>query len=124
MRQRFFLITRLISCFIYANTVLAGEADVLTAEVINEGDARYTFEVTVQHDDTGWDHYADRWEIMKPDGTVIAIRVLRHPHVKEQPFTRRLNFVQIADDIEEVIIRAHCLVDEFGGKQLTVKVPR
>ena len=43
--------------------------------------------VTVQHADTGWDHYADAWEVLAPDGTVLGTRTLLHPHTDEQPFT-------------------------------------
>ena len=44
--------------------------------------------VTVSHPDTGWDHYADLWEVFDAEGNKIAERVLLHPHETEQPFTR------------------------------------
>ena len=71
--------------------VQAGGADVVGVKVLHmkkAGPNIYRFRVTVRHDDTGWDHYADRWEVLGPDGTVLGIRVLHHPHENEQPFTR------------------------------------
>ena len=49
-----------------------------------------TIHVTLAHPDTGWDHYADGWEVVTGDGTSLGLRVLAHPHVDEQPFTRSL----------------------------------
>jgi hypothetical protein len=44
----------------------------------------------VRHEDVGWQHYADRWEVLASGGEVLATRVLAHPHVDEQPFVRNL----------------------------------
>jgi hypothetical protein len=44
--------------------------------------------VTVRHADTGRDHYAIEWIVETEDGELLGHRVLLHPHVDEQPFTR------------------------------------
>lgn len=67
-----------------------------------------TLSVTLSHPDTGWDHYADGWEVLTPDGTSLGIRELAHPHVNEQPFTRSLSGVQVPEGIEALHIRARC----------------
>jgi hypothetical protein len=100
---------------------MAGEADVLAAEIEHVGDDLYRFIVTVQHDDEDWDHFAKAWEILSPDDGLLGTRVLRHPHINEQPFTRSLT-VTIPDDINQVTIRAYDLIHEFGGKELTLKI--
>ncbi|MCB9957238.1 MAG: hypothetical protein H6843_01350 [Rhodospirillaceae bacterium] len=104
--------------------VLAGEADVLDASIDPDGRGTYRITVTVRHADTGWDHYADAWDVLAPDGTVLATRTLFHPHVDEQPFTRSLSGVEIPADIAQVTLRAHDSVDGYGGAELTVDVPR
>ena len=104
--------------------LLAGEADVLRVEVRPEGAGTWRFDVTVAHADTGWDHYADRWEVLGPDGTVLGTRVLLHPHVGEQPFTRSLGGVAIPAKVRRVRLRAHDSVHEIGGKALEVELPR
>jgi hypothetical protein len=103
---------------------LAGEADVLEAKAAPAGDGTFRFEVTVQHADTGWDHYADAWVVLAPDGTVLGARTLLHPHVDEQPFTRSLSGVAIPEGITEVTVRAHDEVDGYGGREVRVQVPR
>lgn len=106
-----------------AHCAAAGEADVIDASVRRTGDNAYSFSVTVRHDDTGWEHYANRWQVLAPDGTVLGERVLLHPHETEQPFTRSLSGVVIPPGIDEVIIRAGDSIHEFGGKELRVTLP-
>lgn len=84
----------------------AGEVEVVAAKV-SGGPGGYYFSVTLSHADTGWDHYADRWQVLSPDGKVLATRVLVHPHVDEQPFTRSLSGVKIPAGMKRVNIRAH-----------------
>ena len=100
----------------------AGEAHVIDARAIPEGDGRYRVEVTVRHDDTGWDHYVDRWEVLNATGEVLGTRVLHHPHVDEQPFTRSLSGVSIPAGTERVRIRARDSVHGFGGDVITLRL--
>ena len=98
----------------------SGESDVIAVKAKHSSQGIYRFDVTVQHADTGWDHYANQWEVIAPDGSVLGTRVLHHPHVDEQPFTRSLSGVKIPADIKQVIIRSYDSVHEAGGKEITV----
>lgn len=100
----------------------AGEPEVIAAEAV-PGGSGWRFEVTVRHADTGWDHYADAWEVLAPDGTRLGLRELLHPHVDEQPFTRSLSGVAIPDGIGTVRIRARDSVHGWGAP-LTLDLPR
>ncbi len=108
---------------LFAGGALAGPADVLAVKVEPMGGGRYRFEVTARHDDRGWEHYANRWEVVAPDGTLLATRVLRHPHVQEQPFTRSLGGVEVPDGVRRVVVRAHDLVHGLGGQEISVELP-
>lgn len=101
----------------------AGEADVLGVKTQKKTDGSYIFSVTVSHADEGWDHYADRWEVVTLDGKILGTRVLLHPHVGEQPFTRSLAGVEIPEGINKVIIRARDSVHGYGGKEIEVELP-
>lgn len=111
-------------CLTLPLVALAGEADVLDVEVTPGADGAWRFDVTVQHADTGWDHYADAWEVLAPDGTVLGTRTLLHPHVNEQPFTRSLTGVRIPDGVTEVTVRAHDSVHGHGGREAVVELSR
>ncbi|MBT8117921.1 MAG: hypothetical protein KJO66_08820 [Gammaproteobacteria bacterium] len=102
--------------------VCAGEADVLAAKVHCDDESICRFSVTVRHADSGWEHYANRWEILDTSGNVIGVRELAHPHEHEQPFTRSLGNVAVPADISEVVIRARDSVHQYGGRELVVKV--
>ncbi len=99
--------------------VYAGEANVVKVKV-NKHNNTYTFKVTVRHNDIGWIHYANRWEVLSPDGKILATRVLMHPHEHEQPFTRSMSGIKIPADLEYVMVRAHDLKHGYGGKEVKV----
>lgn len=108
--------------------VIAGEADVIAVKVRPSGSQLYGFDVTVRSRDTGWDYYAERFEVIAPDGTVLGTRVLLHPHETEQPFTRELDGVRIAPSISQVTVRAWMkrgsTLKAAGGETIKVKLPR
>ena len=107
-----------------SSPVIAEEADVVDVTVGATGGNTYRFDVTVSHADEGWDHYADGWEVVAPDGTVLATRKLAHPHVTEQPFTRSLSGVTVPEGISKVTLRAHDSVHGYGGQEMSVELPR
>jgi len=81
------------------------------------------FDVTLRHADEGWDHYADLWEVTGPDDEVLGTRVLAHPHVREQPFTRSLAGVAIPESVRSVTIRARDSVHGRGGAEVELAIP-
>ena len=120
------VMTRLVlvgGALFFSITADAGEADVVAATATKTGENTYRFDVTVAHDDTGWDHYANVWQVIGPDGAIIGERILAHPHVNEQPFTRSLSGVSIPTDITGATLRAGDLVHEFGGAELYLELP-
>ncbi|WP_321336729.1 hypothetical protein [Breoghania sp.] len=116
----------LLSAFLFfgvgAQNARAGQADVIAAQAVRNGDGSWTISATLRHADSGWDHYADRWEVVAGDGDVLAVRNLAHPHVNEQPFTRSLSGVILPEGITTVTIRAHDSVHGYGGRKYEVKL--
>jgi hypothetical protein len=112
-----------LAALLVGSPALAGPADVVSASVACSG-ATCDFDVTVRHDDQGWDHYANAWQVVAPDGSVLATRVLRHPHVDEQPFTRGLRGVVIPPGIERVRLRARDSRHGFGGEEIELSLDR
>jgi len=105
----------------------AADADVLDVKAAQTGPDTWTFTVTVFHPDNGWEDYADGWDVVLPDGTVIKpdpdspfTRLLLHPHDNEQPFTRSQSGIVIPANMTQVTVRAHDLVDGFGGQEVVV----
>ncbi len=81
----------------------------------------FAFSVTLRHDDEGWDHYADLWEVVNPeDGEILGERVLAHPHDSEQPFTRSQSGIEIPTGLSGVVVRSKCTVHGYGGRSILV----
>jgi len=102
-------------------------ADVTHVRAVQAADGSWTFHVTVSHPDTGWEDYADGWDVVLPDGSKLLVREgdpftrpLAHPHVNEQPFTRSQSGIIIPENITQITVRAHDLVDGFGGQEIIV----
>jgi len=110
-----------------AGSAGAGNADVTFVQASQAADGTWTFSVTVEHPDTGWEDYADGWDVVTPDGQVLKhnpddafTRVLLHPHENEQPFTRSQGGIAIPEGVSQVRVRAHDLVDGYGGQEVVV----
>lgn len=114
-----------LSIFLLFSVVpsLAGEADVINVQVTTSKNETFTFDVTISHSDSGWDHYVNKWEILDEKDELLGTRVLHHPHVDEQPFTRSLSGVKIPENIKKVKVRAHDSVHGYGGKEISVNLP-
>ncbi|HBQ35460.1 MAG TPA: hypothetical protein DD729_01240 [Rhodobacteraceae bacterium] len=97
---------------------------VIKSVTAQKSGSNWSFSVSLKHPDTGWDHYADGWEVLDADGKRLGYRQLMHPHVNEQPFTRSLSGVSIPPDTDKVFIRAHCLVDGWGKQLFEVDLKR
>jgi hypothetical protein len=101
----------------------SGCADVVDVELELTGDGSYRISATIRSSDTGNEKYADAWEVRAPDGSVLGTRVLAHPHVGEQPFTRSLDGVAIPGGTERVEIAARDSVQGFCGETMTAALP-
>ena len=101
---------------------IAGEVDVIDVSIESQGDGKFLVNATLLHADTGWDHYANRWDVLDENGQVIGVRELAHPHVNEQPFTRSLR-LSIPENVKTITVRANDSVHELGGKTMDIAVP-
>ncbi len=106
----------------FVNTAAAGEVKIVSADLHNSSANRWSLKVTLKHADTGWDHYADNWRVVDDGGNVLGERVLFHPHVDEQPFTRGLHGVTIPANIKTVYIEAHDTQHGWTPKRMKIEL--
>lgn len=115
--------TLLASMFLLGSSVsFADDAAITDVKITPAGDGVYQVSVTLKHADTGWDHYANRWDVLDEDGNILGSRVLAHPHVNEQPFTRSLR-VEIPASVKVVTIVAADSVHGDNEETVAVEVP-
>ena len=98
-----------------ASPSLAEEPVIENVTVTRTAPETYRFDVTISHPDTGWDHYADGWRVLDMEGNELGMRVLFHPHVEEQPFTRSLSGVIIPDGTTQVQVQARDLPEGWNA---------
>ncbi|MEP5154024.1 hypothetical protein [Planktotalea sp.] len=113
----------IFAALIAAAPAFADAPKVVDANAENTG-MGWNFDVTLEHGDTGWDNYADGWEIVDADGNVLGTRILHHPHVNEQPFTRSLRNVMVPDGMSEVFVRVKCSVDGWHDSGYKISLDR
>ena len=107
----------------------SANADVTYVKSVQSDNGSWTFYVTVSHPDTGWEDYLNGWDVVTEDGTILKpnpdspfTRLLLHPHVDEQPFTRSQSSIEIPAGATIVTVRANDLVDGFGGQEVIVNL--
>ena len=115
--MRIFLV--IVASLLFCGQSLAGEVQIVDAKATQRGDA-WSFSVTLKHADSGWEHYADAWQVVDAQGEVLGTRTLFHPHENEQPFTRSLNGVAISDSLTTVYIKAHDNVHGWAKQRFEI----
>ena len=108
----------------YPLNVIAGEVQIVRAKVSQAySGGAHTFHVTLRHADTGWKHYANKFQIWSLDDAVLGSRVLLHPHVDEQPFTRSLFGIQLPSGTRTVKVRAMDTVHGLSPQTYLLDIP-
>ncbi|MCK8465282.1 hypothetical protein MUY35_15595 [Aliiroseovarius sp. S1339] len=100
----------------------AHEAEIVGATATPSG-AGWSISVTLAHEETGWDDYADGWRVENDAGDTLGTRVLQHPHANEQPFIRSLPGVSLPNGTEAIWIRARTSVDGWGKARFQLELP-
>ncbi|MCH9673271.1 MAG: hypothetical protein K0U93_17670 [Gammaproteobacteria bacterium] len=77
-----------VLCLAVSIAAPADQAHIVSVVFSKTGATSWSVDTTLRHADTGWEHYADGWRVLDAQGKELAMRVLYHPHVDEQPFTR------------------------------------
>jgi hypothetical protein len=95
-------------------------AQIKSVKAVQSSDGSWCFHTAVRHNDEGWEHYADGWQVIDFKGNELGARPLAHPHENEQPFTRSQCNIHIPKELTKVIVRAKCNKHGFGGQPVTV----
>jgi len=99
--------------------VWSGNVEIRFVDLSRTGDT-WRAAVTLAHEDSGWDHYADGWRLVTSDGKVLGHRTLWHPHEHEQPFTRQLSDIKIPANIKIILVEAHDKVHGWSPDKVKI----
>ena len=120
--MKLMIFSALALCVLAALPLRADPPEIEAVRAQRDGET-WRFDVTLSHPDTGWDHYADGWRVLDMAGNELGLRVLAHPHVQEQPFTRSLSGVKIPKETRQVQVQARCLVDGWNAWTTVISLP-
>lgn len=95
------------------------EANVVAVEC-ESVDGGVRFDVSLNHDDSGEEGYANWWQVERLDGTQLGRRELLHAHT-DQPFTRS-ETIEIPDDVSCVVVRGHDQTHGYGGVAMLISL--
>jgi hypothetical protein len=97
----------------------------VTAVVASGSDGSYTFDVSIESADIDCSLFADWWEVLGEDGSLLYRRILEHSHTDANgtsdvdapgnTFTRSGGPVPVAAD-EPVLVRAHMSTGGYNGQ--------
>jgi hypothetical protein len=96
-----------------SDTPAAPKADVVAVEATGDPGATVVG-VSIRSDDVDCTQYADWWELIADDGTLVYRRILDHSHPDEQPFLRTGDPIAL-DPARPLWVRAHLHPDGYGG---------
>ncbi len=113
-----------LGALLVSGMALADPPQVVAASATPDGKGTWTISVALKHPDSGWDHYASAWRLVAPDGTVLGVRELTHPHIDEQPFSSSLSGVKIPQGLRELLIQPRCTMDGWVPMPTMLTLPK
>ncbi len=103
-------------------TLAGAEAPkVASASIVPEGDG-WTVRAVIRHPDSGWDHYASGWQVLAPDGTVLAFAEITHPHLDGEPIQEELTGIQLPQGVDHLMIRVRCTLDGWSARSYRLEL--
>ena len=105
---------------LFSSLVMANNVEIVKV-MIEPAAHRWTFHVTLNHDDKDFKHYADGWRIVDKDGNELGYRKLWHPH-DTQPFTRSLGNVLVPKGTSVIYIEAHDTVHGWSKQRVKINL--
>ena len=114
----------LIFCLmVWTSSVFANQVAIRGVQ-LNQTNGEWTIHVTLEHKDTGWEHYADGWRVVDSNGKELGYRKLWHPHQNEQPFTRGLSGVAIPKGTTTIYVEAHDKVHGWSKQRVKIDLTK
>lgn len=108
---------------IVTNVAFSDNVSIQFAKLHKQVDG-WNISVTLKHKDSGWSHYANSWQVVDEKNNLLGKRVLVHPHVNEQPFTRSLYSVKIPVNVKVIYIEATDLVHGLSNDRLRIDLSK
>jgi len=105
-------------------SLFAEKADVIDAKIKKSYGGSYIADVKIRHHDKDYKDFVSEWEILDQNRKPITVRLEFQPKTGKEIIESELIGFRIPDGTTELIFRAKCSKDGFGGEEFTMKLPR
>jgi len=112
MLKSFIFILAIFSSSCSAN-IAVNSANVINVDT-QGSTGKYNFYVTLSSNETGCNQYANWWEVLDENGSLLYRRILVHSHPDDQPFRRAGGQVNVTPS-QTLYIRAHMNTSGYKG---------
>ena len=85
---------------------------------------QYWYEITFEHDDTGWDHFVNWWVVVDDKNRPIQKGVIDRPTPGGWPFKHTTRSLVVPTGVNTLIFKAHCKIHGYGKDWVTVDLTR
>ncbi|BBG66114.1 hypothetical protein NNO_1411 [Hydrogenimonas sp.] len=100
-----------------AASLFAEKADVLDVKIKKSYGGSYIADVKIRHHDKDFKDFVSEWEILDQNRKPISVRLEFEPKTGKEIFESELIGFRIPKGATELIFRAKCSKDGFGGKE-------
>jgi hypothetical protein len=85
---------------------------------------QYWYEITFEHDDTGWDHYVDYWTVVDDRNRPIQKIWTGRPTPGGWPFKHTTRSLVVPTGVNTLVFKAHCKIHGMGTQWVTVDLTK
>ena len=110
-----------LAAALVAMPLVADEPRIRDATACKSG-MSWRVDVTLEHPDSGWDHYADGWEVLDADGNRLGYRGCITRMSTSSPLPARSPISTCPTARAKIHIRAHCSVDGWGEETFRIDI--
>lgn len=81
---------------------------------------QYWYEITFEHDDTGWDHFVNWWVVVDDKNRPVQKVLIDRPTPGGWPFKHTTRSLVVPPGVNTLIFKAHCKIHGYGKDWVTV----
>ena len=113
----------LMASMVVSTSLFAKEVEITKVE-LESTKSTWTVQVTLSHDDQGYDHYANGWRIVDAKKNILASQELYHPHDSKKPFTDSKTNITIPRGTKIIFVEAQAKPHGWSKQRVQIDLSK